>query len=494
MASKKTKILTKNNSTVAAKRYLPALLLFVLLGIGVLVATILSLQSQDTRQKASEEDKPVVMMMPASKEVKAGQLTQVGIWLNTHSTSIDGVQSSFQVRGVELTDLRILNRDVPGLESVFEDVRKVEDESGAYYVVKFALVSENPSLPFNSGEEGVIISALRFRAPESGTLDIKFNNNLTKVAENGTGNNTLATVENRVYQIQEAISDATGGFECQNDADCGAGNYCYFPHLDCPGGYGTCPDVASSECRSLTEDDDRLAKLQVACVAGGGTWDADIGNGDSCLLAAGASLPNIAGAGCLCPNTNEDMCWSGTSCELTEDYINNGGGPRSGFGLQVSFAGVNGDVGAIEAMVKYAPTGSSNFVEESVIFTYAGELNDKSFYSASVALPSGFVFGQEYSVAIKGEKHVQRIFRNVIISEGLVKNVINTPLLPGDLPTQDGVANIADIDRLLAIMAKPGDQTVDDLYIADVNYDGAVNAADMSLVLATFSSISDPQI
>lgn len=94
--------------------------------------------------------------------------------------------------------------------------------------------------------------------------------------------------------------------------------------------------------------------------------------------------------------------------------------------------------------------------------------------------------------SVKPEKHVQRVFKNMSVVNGVV-DLTSRPFEPGDLPVQDGVVNLADINKVTATISKIS-ITADDLQVADVNYDGVVNAADLSLILSTLSTRPDESL
>lgn len=157
--------------------------------------------------------------------------------------------------------------------------------------------------------------------------------------------------------------------------------------------------------------------------------------------------------------------------------------------LRVKFRGVKKDVGPIKAKVSWSNDDNESDTIPAVTFLHTSS----GVYQATVDLGTS---PGPYAIAIKGEKHLQHVFRNINIPTNNNIDLTSYPLEPGDLPIsgiQDGQVNTNDIDRVLAAMAKPN-QTAADLTVADVNYDGVVNAGDMAQILATLSTKPDEVI
>ncbi len=168
--------------------------------------------------------------------------------------------------------------------------------------------------------------------------------------------------------------------------------------------------------------------------------------------------------------------------------------------LQVKFNGIDQDRGPITSSVQIGSATDSNSLrlfDGPVIFThnqngiYQGVISN--FSLAGTAYPP---LSQHSWIAIKGAKHARRVFANLSFpDEDTTLDLTPKLLEPGDLPlggTQDGTINSFDIDKVVSAMAKLP-QTEDDL-IADVNYDGKVNAIDLGLILRTLSTKPDESL
>ncbi len=166
----------------------------------------------------------------------------------------------------------------------------------------------------------------------------------------------------------------------------------------------------------------------------------------------------------------------------------------------IQFLGVNTDKGPIKANVKIGLMGTSTpFFDRNVALTYMGYVpnsNIPASYMIEFENQPEIVPQSMYWISIKGEKHAQRVYLNnqptagASLSFGLDPSKVNEP---GDLPSQDGIINDNDIGKVIAILAKPT-KVLEDLTMADVNYDGAVNSADLSLILSVLSSKSDENL
>ena len=93
-----------------------------------------------------------------------------------------------------------------------------------------------------------------------------------------------------------------------------------------------------------------------------------------------------------------------------------------------------------------------------------------------------------FDILIKGPKHRQVKFSSVLLS-GVVFNLTDRPLPPGDLPwnngEQDKVVNMNDYD---ALVSRIGSDDPIDLLIADLDFNGVINDLDRSLMLKTLAS------
>lgn len=160
------------------------------------------------------------------------------------------------------------------------------------------------------------------------------------------------------------------------------------------------------------------------------------------------------------------------------------------FNIRTVIAGITDDRGPIRARVHVAPhTWTQPLVSDEIVLVF-----DNGYYVGRVETPNGEPLPNMVWIAVKGQKHLQRLFSGIELSEDeQIVDLVDKPLQPGDLPEQDGTIDIEDINTMLSIFAKP-DQTVEDINTGDLNFDGVVNAADLALLLATLTSKPDEVI
>lgn len=104
-------------------------------------------------------------------------------------------------------------------------------------------------------------------------------------------------------------------------------------------------------------------------------------------------------------------------------------------------------------------------------------------FSAKLDLSAtNFEAGQIYWVTVKGEKHLQRFFGNLTLGEDYTLEATGKPLIPGDIPPQDGVANNNDINLIFSAIGQ-ANQKIKEFNLADLNYDGVINSLDSSLFI-----------
>lgn len=108
------------------------------------------------------------------------------------------------------------------------------------------------------------------------------------------------------------------------------------------------------------------------------------------------------------------------------------------------------------------------------------------------------------SIQVKGEKHVGFIMEpNVVLKTGKddAQNFDWTtrPIFPGDVPDpqednkQDCTINANDVSLVKTRIQNGGNATADDLKVADLDYNGVLNAADMALLTSALSTRPDEE-
>ncbi len=104
--------------------------------------------------------------------------------------------------------------------------------------------------------------------------------------------------------------------------------------------------------------------------------------------------------------------------------------------------------------------------------------NNQGIYTGSFSL-TDIQAGNNYTMAIKGPQHLQRVFAGANFQLGEnTANLTSTPLFVGDFPLQNGVLNQQDVQFLKSrVLSSLENQA------ADVNCDGVVNGNDYSLLI-----------
>lgn len=112
--------------------------------------------------------------------------------------------------------------------------------------------------------------------------------------------------------------------------------------------------------------------------------------------------------------------------------------------------------------------------------------DDAGVYRGELVL-TGAYFGYHYRLRVKGPKHLQAVFHDVVFQPGSELDLTSWPLRPGDLNLD---ARVDEAD-LLIINERMFSSEADDLALADVNFDQRVDIVDRSLVLNNISTQSD---
>lgn len=122
----------------------------------------------------------------------------------------------------------------------------------------------------------------------------------------------------------------------------------------------------------------------------------------------------------------------------------------------------------------------------NVQVNYSGE---GGIYLAENISLTGVPAGSDYILYIKGPKHLAKGFHDVTLISGNNPGFywVDNELEPGDLPPQDGFINSLDISKIVDLLEVPS-PSQDQLDVADLNYDGVINGADINSLLLTLET------
>lgn len=132
-------------------------------------------------------------------------------------------------------------------------------------------------------------------------------------------------------------------------------------------------------------------------------------------------------------------------------------------------------------------TGGPNLGSVDSRLTIPLKVDDSGVYSMEFSL-DGPYFGHHYRLRIKGPKHLQAVFPDVVFQRGQELDLTDKPLRPGDLNTDGKV----DLQDLQIINTRIFSANPSDVALADVNFDKRVDIIDRTLVLNTLSVQYDP--
>jgi len=110
-------------------------------------------------------------------------------------------------------------------------------------------------------------------------------------------------------------------------------------------------------------------------------------------------------------------------------------------------------------------------------------VDDLGTYHGKITFSSDH-FGHRYRLRIKGPKHLQRVFPDIVFVQDL--DLTDWPLRPGDLD-QDGDVDINDLRAIKVFSTNPAD-----IAFGDLNFDNRVDIFDKVLVLGTLAVQYDP--
>lgn len=175
--------------------------------------------------------------------------------------------------------------------------------------------------------------------------------------------------------------------------------------------------------------------------------------------------------------------------------------------LRVRLAGVSGgEANGAKVSVKFALKGGAvqQLSAPLTLSHVAGGV-----YKATAMIANPFSAGTQFRIKVKGEKHVSVQFCKQVGQTGpcldtdyiTVPNPVplaygfdltGIPLPPGDLPPQDGRADMQDLARMKPLMGKVcSSLTAAEKLVGDVDYNGCVNVRDVFLILQTLRTRYD---
>lgn len=158
--------------------------------------------------------------------------------------------------------------------------------------------------------------------------------------------------------------------------------------------------------------------------------------------------------------------------------------------FKVKFAGVTSR--PVDDSVKQIKTYGTSDNGGSVIGSTNGKagvksvnltVDDSGVYHGSIELSGGSYYGYHYRLRIKGPKHLQEVFNNVVFERGVETDLTSKALRPGDL-NQDSVLDKTDLTE---VSKRIFSNKTDDISFGDVNFDGRVDIIDRTLILNTLS-------
>jgi len=125
--------------------------------------------------------------------------------------------------------------------------------------------------------------------------------------------------------------------------------------------------------------------------------------------------------------------------------------------------------------------GSAN--GKSNIVSVGLTVDDSGVYHGYIEPSGGSYYGYNYRLRVKGPKHLQEVFDNVVFEKGVETDLTAKPLRPGDL-NQDGTLDKTDLTE---VNKRIFSNKVEDIALADVNFDKRVDIIDRTLILNTLS-------
>lgn len=178
------------------KQYIPLFLLLTLLGIGVLVATLLSQTSQDTRRSASTGSGTAQINITTEPTYPISTNHQAPITANTAGQNVDGIQLAFTLSGNLPNNFTFTkNQSLTELEVVSAT------PSGNTYQI--TLLTTDPNTPFNTYTTSTQIGTFDFNGDTVGSFNLTFDPTLTKIIAHQTSQDILITPGSFTFNLTD---------------------------------------------------------------------------------------------------------------------------------------------------------------------------------------------------------------------------------------------------------------------------------------------------
>jgi len=174
----------------------------------------------------------------------------------------------------------------------------------------------------------------------------------------------------------------------------------------------------------------------------------------------------------------------------------------------MKLAGVDGDAAdGARIKIRFQKPSGFDYETNPIQITHVGN----GVYEATIVFGSAVPWlplGNDYAMYIKGEKHISRKFCQATgqttrctgngkisifsTSETRTFDFTGLVLEPGDLLSQDGVANASDFAKITSLLSKSCSALTDnDKLTADLDYSGCVNIRDALMMRRTLETKYD---
>lgn len=160
--------------------------------------------------------------------------------------------------------------------------------------------------------------------------------------------------------------------------------------------------------------------------------------------------------------------------------------------MQIKYAAVADAAAEGTTVVVKLQKGDVELDSQSAQTTYLGN----NTYKALIKLNQSVAAASDYSIIIKGEKHLAKKFDGISIprttASPYIIDLTRISLPPGDLPLQDGKVDQNDLAKITGLFTKLSQDLTDaDKKTADLNYDGSIDVADAFLVITNLGGYDE---
>lgn len=157
--------------------------------IGLGLPAGLFIRAQQENDQSSTQPQNIFLSQPVVSPDDPN-LQEITLSATTTNTQVDGFQMIIDITG-QVDNLQFIPKPIEGLNPLINTLE--QQDNG--YTHSFLTLTQNPTNPYSTTSQAVVLGTYRFTPPQSGALEFVFNPTMTKITTYGTGANIASFAE-----------------------------------------------------------------------------------------------------------------------------------------------------------------------------------------------------------------------------------------------------------------------------------------------------------